>query len=196
MVFCGGSRPQSPCRSRTSGVLSHLLCSDCMTSAVSSAGPCLLPGRVKPLALQCPGSVSLNCGAAVYRWQHTLCGQHGGKQVQPPRAHELRRNFYLRDAGTITPPNTVTTTYTFGISSDDASSLYIDGVNIANDPGAPPQLPRLTSPRSSCHASTLDIRRKLARFARQRFARTVTSVQIPRCQSQRTCREQGSNTRV
>jgi hypothetical protein len=28
-------------------------------------------------------------------------------------------------------------TYTFGVSSDDASSLYIDGVKVANDSGAP-----------------------------------------------------------
>jgi hypothetical protein len=34
----------------------------------------------------------------------------------------------------------VTTTYTFGIRSDDASSLYIDGVKIADDLGAPAHL--------------------------------------------------------
>jgi hypothetical protein len=54
-------------------------------------------------------------------------------------AHNFRRKMLLLNAGIITPPITVTTTYKFGISSDDASSLYIDGVKIANDTGAPPQ---------------------------------------------------------
>jgi hypothetical protein len=51
-----------------------------------------------------------------------------------------QRDMHLLNAGTIMPPNTATTTYNFGIRSDDASSLYIDGVKIVNDSGASPYL--------------------------------------------------------
>jgi hypothetical protein len=48
--------------------------------------------------------------------------------------------MHVLSAGILTPPITVETMYTFGVSSDDASSLYIDGAKIANDSGALPQM--------------------------------------------------------
>lgn len=63
-------------------------------------------------------------------------------------AFKSRRDVQLPCAGTITPPNTVNTTYKFGISSDDASSLYIDGFKIANDSGGLPNLPARSHVRS------------------------------------------------
>ena len=74
------------------------------------------------------------------------------------------------------PPNTVTTTYTFGVSSDDASSLYIDNVEIANNSGAPPELLGSTRSRSRSQTSPLDVVRRPVRCPRRADDSQVRSV--------------------